>query len=83
MREERGHCLVIQQPSHCKEAKRGSKRSHSKSPVAKSSKPEDEEDCGTQAVKCSLTIMIINPSKKRDYTMVKDDKSVAEIIEKM
>ena len=39
LREERGHCLVIQQPSHCKEAKRGSKWSHSKSPVAKSSKP--------------------------------------------
>ena len=44
---------------------------------------EDEEDCGTQAVKCSLRIMIINPSKKRDYTMVKADKSVAETIDEM
>ena len=29
---------------------------------------EDEEDCGKHAVKCSLRIRIINPSKKRDYT---------------
>ena len=36
---------------------------------------EDEVDCGTQAVKCSL---IINPSKRRDYTKVKAHKSVAK-----
>ena len=40
-------------------------------------------DCGTQALKCSLMIMIINPSKKRDYTMVKADKSVAEQLKKL
>lgn len=33
-----------------------------------SAEDEDEEDCGIHAVKCSLRIRIINPSKKRDYT---------------
>ena len=43
---------------------------------------EDNGDglCETVTVRYSLRIMIINPSKKRDYVMVKADKSAAKVV---
>ena len=36
---------------------------------------------GEYEVDCATMTMIINPSKKREYTMVKADKSVAKTID--